>query len=241
MGRERLLAEAFVELADTLVDEFDVLDFLHNLTERSIQILTSDAAAIVLSDQRGELQTVTSSTHDAQELEVIALAARVGPCFEAVATGQPVVNTSPQDASERWPAFASAALAAGIQGVHAFPMRLRSEVIGSMNLMWRSEHPLDEDDVAIASALTSVATMSLLHERTPRQREIVAEQLHRTLNDRIVVEQAKGVAAETLFVDVAEAFELMTTHARVTGIPLTHVARDLLERPAQVAERLRDA
>ena len=241
MSRERLLSEAFVELADTLVDEFDALDFLQNLTVKSIQILGSDAGAIVLNDQRGELQVVTSSTHAANDLEVVALASREGPCLDAVATARPVVNTSPEEARHRWPDFNRAALAAGVHGVHVFPMRLRTEVIGAMSLMWRAQHRLDQDDIAIASALTSVATMSLLHERTARQREVLAEQLHRTLNDRVVLEQAKGVVAEILFVDVADAFALMSDYSRARGESLTRVARDVLARPFDVTELLREA
>lgn len=238
MSRERMLSETFVELADTLVDDFDVLDFLHNLTTRSVGLLGSDAAAIVLGDHRGELQIVSSTTHAATELEVIAIASRAGPCLDAVATGRPVVNIALEDASARWPDFTAAAEAAGIHTINVFPMRLRSEVLGAMSLMWRTSRTLSEDDIAIASALTSVATMSLLHQRTTRQREVVAEQLHSTLNDLVVVEQAKGVVAEVLQVEVGEAFSLMLAHARGAGTSLTALARELLEEPPRAGRLL---
>ncbi len=238
MNRERVLSETFVELADTLVDDFDVLDFLHNLTTRSVALLGSDAAAIVLGDHRGELQIVGSTTHAAAELEVVALASRMGPCLDAVSTGRPVVNTEPQDVSARWPDFTEAAEAAGVRAINVFPMRLRSDVLGAMSLMWRSRLTLGEDDIAIASALTSVATMSLLHQRTTRQREVVAEQLHSTLNDLVVVEQAKGVVAEMLQVEVGEAFSLMLTRARGAGSSLTSLSRELLEDPPRTRRLL---
>lgn len=241
MSRERVLAETFVELADTWVDEFDVLNFLHNLTERSVQLLGSDAAAIVLSDQRGDLRIVSSTTQAATELEIVALANQQGPCVDAVRSGEPVVAAVlDETARARWPAFTQAAQQAGLLGVHAFPMRVRSDVIGAMSLLWRSPPVLSEDDVAIASALTSVATMSLLHERTTRQREVVAAQLHSTLNDLVLVEQAKGVVAEVLSVDVSGALQLMTAHSRWSRVPLTELARDLLDRPIGAMELRRN-
>lgn len=241
MTREKMLSETFVELADTLVDEFDVLDFLHNLSSRSVQILGSDAAAIVLKDRYGQLQVAGSTTHAAEEIEVVALAARAGPCLDAVSTGRAVINTDPGEAASRWPEFTEAARGAGIQAVHAFPMRLREEVLGAMSLMWRAQNRLGEDDIAIASALTSVATMSLLHERTARQREVVAARLHSTLNDLVVVEQAKGVVAEVLGVEVGEAFDRIYARSRAGGASLTTIARELVERPDDVEALLRNA
>lgn len=238
MSRERVLSETFVELADTLVDEFDVLDFLHNLSGRAVEILASDAAAIVLKDQRDELQVVSSTTQVAEEIEVVALAARAGPCLDAVATGRQVVNVTPEDASARWPEFTEAARTAGIDTVHVFPMRVREEVIGAMSLMWRAGGVLGEDEAAIASALASVATMSLLHERTARQREVIAARLHTTLNDLVLVEQAKGVAAEILGIEVGRAFELIYARSRATGTSLTVVARELLDRSHSVDDLL---
>ncbi len=34
-----LLSDTFVDLADTMVDDFDVIDFLHMLTDRSVRLL----------------------------------------------------------------------------------------------------------------------------------------------------------------------------------------------------------
>jgi hypothetical protein len=45
---ERLLADAFVALADTLVDDFDVVDFLHELTVRCAQVLGVSAVGVLL-------------------------------------------------------------------------------------------------------------------------------------------------------------------------------------------------
>lgn len=229
MSREQLLARAFVELADTLVDDFEVLDFLEHLTVRSVQITGADAAALVLNDQRGELQIVTSTTHQAAQLEVVALATRRGPCLDAVSTGLPVVNTPPADAEARWPDFSAVARTVGLESVHVFPMRLRTEVIGAMSLFYAARHTMSDDDVAVSSALTGVATISLLHERTVRQREVLAEHLQAALNDRALLEQAKGAVAEHLQVEVDRAYALISAHAARTGTTLTRVGRDLLE------------
>lgn len=229
-SRERRLVRAFVELADTLEVDFDVSDYLQVLAGHCVELLGGDTAAIVLTDQRGELRVVTSTSHVAAELEEVALAQASGPCVEAVATGTPVVNVPARRARARWPGFTAAAAAAGLGSVSAFPLRLRTEVVGALSVGWRGVRRLDDDDVAVATALTRVATTSLLQERTVRQREVLAERLQSALNDRVTLEQAKGVLAAQAGVDVAIAFDLMRRYAGRTGTPLTRVAADVADQ-----------
>lgn len=87
MKTERRLTQIFVELADTLVDEFDALDFLHTLTERSVELLHVEAAGVILSDQHGHLQVVASTSSRAQDLELFELQSDEGPCLDCFTTG----------------------------------------------------------------------------------------------------------------------------------------------------------
>lgn len=229
MTREHLLARVFVELADTLVDEFDVLELLHTLTERSVELLNADAAGIILIDQRGQLQVVASTSHEARGLEVFELQASEGPCVDCIKTGEPVVNVDLREAESRWPNFRPAATAAGYRSTHAIPLRLRTQVIGAMNLFCVHQSTLSDDDLSVAQALSDIATIGLLQERAVREHELLAEQLQAALNSRILVEQAKGALSERAQVDVDEAFRMIRDYSRKTRQPLSVVAAAVID------------
>jgi GAF domain-containing protein len=229
MTRETSLARAFVELADTLVAQFDVIDFLHILTDRSVELLGADAAGLMLADQRGDLRVTASTSEAARLMELFELQNSEGPCYDSFHGGRPVVNVDPQVARQRWPNFSDAIEQAGFRSVHALPMRLRGEVIGAVNLFSHGQLRLSDDDVAIGQAMADVATIGLLQERTVRQKEILAEQLQTALNSRVLIEQAKGVLSERTGSDVGEAFGRMRAYARWRGRPLLEVAMAVLD------------
>ena len=222
--RERLLAAAFVELADTLVTDFDVADFLHGLADRCVQLLKVDAAGLMLADQRGSLQVIASSSEQSRLVELFQLQNDQGPCLECYRSGQPVAEPDLVAAGQRWPLFAPAAAGAGFVAVQALPMRLRDEVIGAMNMFMHAPGRLDETGLQVAQALADVATIGLLHERNLRHQEVLAEQLQGALNSRIAIEQAKGVLAERLGVDMGQAFSLLRDQARAQNRRLAELA-----------------
>ncbi|WP_228941672.1 GAF and ANTAR domain-containing protein [Nocardioides sp. Leaf374] len=238
MSREQLLATTFVELADTLGDDFDVVDFLQNLAERSAEILGADAAAIVLADQRGALRVIATTTHAARDLGLETLATAEGPCLDAFRSGDDVVNVPRTEGLRRWPRFVRTTEELGYPSVHAVPLRLRSERLGALALLYAAATDLTDDDRAIARALTAVATVGLLQERTPRQREVLADQLQAALSLRVVVEQAKGVVAEWADLEIEEAFALMRAFAREHARPLGTVATDVIEGRLAVGDLL---
>ncbi len=223
-----LLSDTFVELADTMVADFDVIDFLHLLTDRTVALLGASAAGVVLADPRGELRVAAASSEQAQLLELLQLQNDQGPCLECFRTGRPVTATDLAGQAQRWPRFAHATLAAGFATVEALPMRLRDQVVGALNLFRAAPGPFDLADLRIAQALADVATIGLLHERNLRRRETVAEQLQAALNSRVVIEQAKGKLAERLGIDMDRAFTMLREYARNTNQHMTDVARDFV-------------
>jgi hypothetical protein len=225
MAREQRLAQVFVELADTLVEEFDVVDFLQTLTERAIELVDTDAAGLMLDNQRGRLQLVAYTDESTRLLELFELQNREGPCLDCFGTGLIIPNIDLADARNRWPVFTDAALGLGFSTVHAVPLRLRRRVIGALNLFAVDRSPLSEDHLAVVQGLADVATIGLLHERAVRDQVILAEQLQSALNSRILIEQAKGVLSARAGIDVAAAFQLMRSHARRSGESLTTVAQ----------------
>jgi GAF domain-containing protein len=230
------LAEAFVEIADTLVDDFDLIEFLHMVTVRTAELLDVSAAGLLLSDQHGQLQFMAASDEATTLLELFQVQNHEGPCLDAFLTRTPVVNADLREAADRWPLFAPRAAQGGFRSVHAIPLRLRSEVIGALNLFGVEAGALGPDDVRIVQALADVATIGLLQERAIHRGEVLTEQLQAALNSRVVIEQAKGALARIHGVGVDEAFELLRTHARRNHRRLSELAHAIITNPSSVPE-----
>lgn len=223
------LSDLFVEVADTLVDDFDLVDFLHNLTERVAQVSDADAVGLMLADHHGALRFMAASNGTGEMLELYQLQHAEGPCLDCYTSGRPVVNANLSGAAGRWPRFAPAAEAAGLQAVHAFPLRLREETIGALNLFSRSQAHFDPQEVGIVQALADVATIAILQERSIARAGILTEQLQGALNSRIVIEQAKGALAQLEGTTPDGAFQLMRARARSSRLRLVDVATEVLE------------
>ncbi|MGO9083440.1 MAG: GAF and ANTAR domain-containing protein [Streptosporangiaceae bacterium] len=226
------LAQAFVELADTLVAGFDLMEFLHTLTERCVELLELDAAGLLLADAGGALRLVAASTEQARIAELFQIQNDEGPCLDSYRTGEPVVVGDISAARARWPRFAAAAQEMGFAGVHAIPMRLRDQVIGTLNLFRGAPDGLDPAVARAARALVDVATIGILQERAVRQQEVAASQLQVALNSRVMIEQAKGILAERLRSTPDEAFLMLRRHSRDHNHPLTQLAGDVIRGTA---------
>lgn len=227
-ARERHLVSAFVDMADTLVDDFDVVDLLHGLARHCVELLGAAAAGLLLTDQRGGLQVVATSDERARLLELFQLQADEGPCLEAYHTGQIVQVDDLAMAEQRWPAFVREALAEGFRSVQAVPMRLRGNVIGALNLFGAGAGPLAQHDLAIARALADTATIGILQERALRRSEVLTEQLQTALSHRVVIEQAKGLLFHAAHISTGEAFEHLRAYSRNNNVRLSTVAEQLL-------------
>ncbi len=231
------LAQTFVEMADTLVADFDLMDFLHTLTERCVELLEVDAAGLLLADGDGALRLVAASTEQTRVAELFQIQNDEGPCVDCFRSGQPVViaDISASDVAKRWPRFGPAALQMGFAGVHAIPMRLRNQVIGTLNLFRSAPDGLDQPVARAARALVDVATIGILQERAVRQQELVAEQLQAALDSRVIIEQAKGILAERHHMTPDQAFLILRQYARNHNRPLTALAGDVIHGTADIS------
>jgi transcriptional regulator with GAF, ATPase, and Fis domain len=227
--REQAVSAAFVELADTLVVDFDIADFLHTLAVRCVELLDVHAAGVMVSDQRGHLRVMASSSERAQLAELFEIESGEGPCVECFATGQPVSDTDLRVVDTRWASFSQRAGAAGFAAVHAVPMRLRDQVIGVLNLFSTQQGSLTDGDALLGRALANVTTIGVLQQRAIHHRDMVAEQLQGALNSRVVIEQAKGVLFERLKLDMNDAFGTLRRYARRTNRRLSDVALDVID------------
>lgn len=234
-ARERQLVSAFVDMADTLVDDYDIVELLHGLARHCVDLLGAAAAGLLLTDQRGGLQVVATSDERARLLELFQLQADEGPCLEAYHTGEIVQVDDLAAAEQRWPAFVPEALAEGFRSVQAVPMRLRGNVIGALNLFGAGSGPLALHDLAVARALADTATIGILQDRALRRSEVLTEQLQTALNHRVVIEQAKGLLFHAAHISTGDAFEHLRAYSRNNNVRLSKVAEQLLDGSLQPA------
>jgi len=227
--REELLAQTFVELADTLVEDFDVIELLTMLSERCVELLDAAGTGILLGDATDTLQMIAASSEQAQLLELFQLQNREGPCLDCYRSGQPVVHPDLATANP-WPRFGPVALAAGLPSVHAFPMRLRDWVVGTLNLFMAEPRPLTAADIAVAQALAHAASIAILQDHAARDNRNTVGQFQHALNSRIAIEQAKGVLSERAGITMDEAFTRLRAHARSHNLKLSTLAASLAER-----------
>ena len=226
--REQLASRTFVALADTLTDEYDITDFLDRLAAHSIGLLDADAAGIMLADAGGQLRVAAASSEDAQLAELLQVQTDEGPCMDCFRTSAPVGADDLADAAARWPTFIAAAREGRFRAVHAFPLRLRKEAIGALNLFYGRPHSLANADGALGQALADIATLGILSERAVRRAEVLNEQLQTALNSRVIIEQAKGVLAERGGLDMDAAFDRLRSYSRAHGQRLSEVARQVV-------------
>jgi GAF domain-containing protein len=229
MSREATLARTLVELADSLVADFDVVELLTLVADRCVQVLDVEAAGLMLVASDGDLRVMASSSEAMRVLELFELQASEGPCLDCYRTGAPVAQPDLADPGGRWPRFAPEALAAGFHAVHALPMRLRGTVIGALNLFQRTPGLMRDADVEAAQAFADVATIAILQHRAALEANILNEQLNYALNSRIVIEQAKGMVAERNGLNMEQAFSTLRNHARNHNRRLVDVATDVID------------
>lgn len=236
MARESILVATIVELADNLVDNYDVIDILTVMSDRCVQAMDADAAGVMLALPGGELQFVASSSESMRILELFQIQANEGPCVECYTSGVAVIEPSLSTPDERWPHFTPRALAYGFHSVHCLPMRLRGRTIGALNLFRSREGDLDRDDIVVAQGLADVATIAILQHQTSLNSKMLNDQLSNALNSRIIIEQAKGKISQATACDMDVAFARLRSHARNHNERLTDVATRIVEGALGITE-----
>ena len=229
MTREADVVQSLVDLADTLVADYDVVDVLTGLADRCVHVLGAAAAGVMLVSPSGDLRLVGSSSEAMRVLELFELQAMEGPCLDAFRSGEPVETENLRAGSGRWPRFATVAIEAGFRWALALPLRLRDTVIGALNLVGADETAMDDADVLVARAFADLATISVLQQRATTEAQLVNEQLSYALTSRIIIEQAKGVVFERAGVEMSEAFTRLRSYARTHSLRLTDVAQAAID------------
>lgn len=229
-SREREIIHAFVEMSNELVDDYDVVDVLTQLTGHCAHLLDVSSAGLLLADGQGVLHLAASSSERIHHLEIFQLQRAEGPCLDCFHDGQQVLVPDLEEQEQRWPQFSRAARDVGFRSVHALPMRLTGNVLGALGLFGDVPGTLDTDDLALAQALLHVASVAIVNDRSATDRATVNSQLQRALTSRIVVEQAKGVIAHANGLRMEDAFAVLRRYARDHGTKLSVTASQVVDR-----------
>jgi GAF domain-containing protein len=234
VARESLLVATLVELADNLVDNFDVIDILTLLSDRCVGTIDVASAGVMLGLPGGELQFVASSNESMRVLELFQIQANEGPCVDCYADGVAIINHELVDPDERWPRFTPRAIEQGFHSVHCLPLRLRGRTIGALNLFRTDVGLLTPEDVVVAQGLADVATIAILQYQTTLSAKLLNNQLSFALNSRIIIEQAKGMVSQSTGCNMDEAFGLLRSHARNHNFRLTDVATNVVSGAVKI-------
>jgi GAF domain-containing protein len=233
LDRQTLTARTFVEIVDTLVDDFDVVDVLTLLASRCVELLGAAAAGILLVDNNGFLRVIGASSDEIQLLELFQIQNEEGPCMDCLRTGS-VVIVADLDRDSPWPLFARESVDAGFPSVCAVPLRLRDHTLGCLNLFMTERVALSPADVLLARALADVATIALVQDQATRAAAVRERDLQHALDSRVVIEQAKGMIAEHGHLDLDEAFSRLRSFARGNNRGLTAVASAIVDGSLQL-------
>ena len=233
--REAQIVDAFVDLADSLVEDYDQLDFLYRLLEHGLPLVGAEAGGVLLWYQ-GRLHLVAASNEHSQDVEVLELQHDQGPACEAFHSGEAVRVDRLAGTAARWPRFTPVALDMGWNAALATPLRLRHHVIGTFVVFWSAESPIDRVHEKLLRGFADVATIAVLQQRAVADVEAVNEQLHVALEGRLKIEQAKGMLAQQTGMKLGDAFEVLRRHARSTNRRLKEVAADVIDRALDVEQ-----
>jgi len=227
MTRERRVVEVFVELADTLVEDFDVVDFMHRLALRCVELLDCAEVGLLLADRSGSLQVIASSSERLDALDV--LGCDDGPCIECYSRASAIASEDLLTDYDRWPSFAPLAVKKGFCSARAIPMRLRRQTVGALVMLRTQTGRLDREDTPLAQGLADIASIALLQERALSESHELVTQLEGALSSRVIIEQAKGILAEQARISLDAAFLRLRAHARANNLRLADVARGLID------------
>lgn len=240
-SRERDVVQAFVDLSFELVQDYDLVELLDQLTATCARLLDVASAGLLLADERGTLHLAASSSERTHDLEMLQLQRDDGPCLDCFRSDTPVLVPDLRAEQERWPQFVPAALRVGLLSVHALPMVLRGSTLGALGLFGEHTGRLNDDDLALAQALVHVAGVAIVNEKSAADRETVNAQLQHALSSRIILEQAKGVLAHAGTLDMAAAFDVLRGYARHRGRRLSLVASQVVDGSLPASELLAHA
>ncbi len=221
--------DAFAAAHAAMIRGVDGASVVHVLLADCLRLLGADSAGVLVRVD-GALELAAASSHQAIALELHQAHGQEGPCVETIETGDSVFASGSADLRTRWPGFGSSMAAAGFETVLASPMRWHEQVVGGLNLFWRSPLAADQTDGDLAQAFADIAVLALMQSPASEDHaDTVGQRLRAALHGRVAIERAKGVLAHTDRLEMDEAFARLVEIGEQTGQPLSQVAQQILD------------
>lgn len=214
----------------------DHLAAANRLCVACVDLLHVDGASISFIYEGAPRGTFGASSEMSRRLDELQFTFGEGPCLEVVAGGQPVLVPDIGDPMEhRWPAFANAALSAGVQAVFALPATVASTHIGVLDLFRNEPGPLSDDDMAGGLAAAELATLPILDLMAAGASSGDVDDLGPDRSkiaslERVEIYQATGMVMEQLGVGPVDALVRLRAHAFASGQTASDVAWAIVER-----------
>jgi transcriptional regulator with GAF, ATPase, and Fis domain len=222
------VTQAFVDATAAMVEDRDVADTLAKLLHDCATSTAANAIGLLVTDERGDLDVLSATSHQATELEIYQLQHDAGPCIDAVRSGTSVAVATDGDIKARWGVVGEAIVEAGFHAVQSVPLRWHGRIIGALNAFHRDPGTVDEDTQVLLQAFADVATVVIVQTAELSSSELT-ERVRLALAGRTVIEQAKGVLAQTNNIDMAAAYELLARRAAENGSSLSQAAARIIQ------------
>lgn len=236
-SREELVSDIFVELADTLASDYEIGEFVQLLAHRCTEILQADTAGVLLETPDGHLKLAGAVSEEMYAIEQVEIELGQGLCIDAYRSREPVIAPDLVEFGDRWPQVVPRLRQLGMQAGYGFPLWLRGDCIGALNLYRRAPGEFRDDDIRLGQAFAHMAAIGILQERRVAHAQQRADQLQHALDMRVMIEQAKGVLAQRHGIPPKAAFEALRAHARRNRLRVHDLSKRIVEEGVEIPVR----
>jgi hypothetical protein len=209
----------------------DAGELVARLCRFAVDEMALSGCALVLMSGAESASMLAGAGPHASTVTGLQMELGEGPCLQAHASGVPVfLPDLAAEGGNRWPAFAAAALAAGVHAEFSLPLAVGPGGIGTLDLCRDRPGMLSEEHLADALVTADIARDAVLYQPYAPGGRGLAELLDTGGTDRIVIHQATGMIAAQLNETTSNALARLRAAAFASGRPMYDIAQDVVER-----------
>jgi GAF domain-containing protein len=221
------IATGVTELHDVLLSTQSIEDFVQELAVQAAQLI-ADSLSCGITLRRGtQHDTVACSDELAGRVNGLQYSLGEGPCLTALADGRPAYSAD-LAADPRWPRFAAAAVAEGIQSALSLPLIAQEQVIGALNLYARGRAAFGETETRLAEKFAENAAGALALGQRLVSYAALTDQLRAALGSRAVIDQAVGILMGQERCSQQQAFAALRTASQNRNVKLRVLAEEIV-------------
>ncbi len=218
-------------------DTAGIAELMQRLCRFAVDEMALSGCALVLMAGRDAASVLASAGPHARMVTRLQMELGEGPCLQAYASRIPVLLPDLAAENEnRWPAFAAAALAAGVRAEFSLPLSVGRSGIGTLDLCRDRPGMLSAAHLSDALVAADIARDVVLYQQYAPGDAGLAELLDSAGTDRIVIHQATGMIAAQLNETVPNALARLRAAAFGSGRSMYEIAQDVVERRVRFDE-----